>query len=70
VFAVERNAAMHDSLRERAALTPAHFDTDPLIDLGTTKRLLAAQAAANKREDQMGCRRWHIAFRPGETKCR
>jgi hypothetical protein len=33
-------------LNEWADIIPAHFDTYPLVDLEATKRMLAAQVAA------------------------
>jgi muconolactone delta-isomerase len=46
VLDVEDNNALHRILNEWADIIPAHFDTYPLIDAETAKRMLAAQAAA------------------------
>ncbi|HJU31195.1 MAG TPA: DUF3303 family protein [Hyphomicrobiaceae bacterium] len=45
VFDVASNEALHLILNEWADIIPAHFDTYPLVDLETTKRMLAAQVA-------------------------
>jgi len=46
VFDVESNEVLHRILNEWANIIPAHFDTYPLVDLEATKRMLAAQVAA------------------------
>lgn len=48
VFDVADNNALHRILNEWADIVPAHFDTYPLVDLDSTKQMLAEQAAANK----------------------
>ena len=48
IFDVEDNNALHQILNEWADIVPAHFDTYPLIDVETAKRMLAAQAATKK----------------------
>jgi muconolactone delta-isomerase len=45
VLDVEDNDALHRILNEWADIIPAHFDTYPLIDSETAKRMLAAQQA-------------------------
>jgi hypothetical protein len=49
VFEVASNEALHLILNEWADIIPAHFDTYPLVDLEATKRMLASQAAAERR---------------------
>lgn len=46
IFDVESNDILHRILNEWADMIPAHFDTYPLVDLAATKKLLAAQVAA------------------------
>ena len=46
VFEVDSNEVLHRILNEWADIIPAHFDTYPLVDLEATKRMLAAQVAA------------------------
>jgi muconolactone delta-isomerase len=48
VLDVESNEALHQILNEWADIIPAQFDTYPLVDLETTKRMLAAQVAAKQ----------------------
>ena len=48
VFEVESNEALHRILNEWADIIPAEFDVYPLVDVEATRRLLAAQVAANK----------------------
>jgi muconolactone delta-isomerase len=48
IFDVESNDVLHRILNEWADMIPAHFDTYPLVDLDTTKKLLAAQVAAKQ----------------------
>jgi muconolactone delta-isomerase len=48
ILDVTSNEALHQILNEWADIIPAHFDTYPLVDLEATKRMLAAQTAANK----------------------
>jgi hypothetical protein len=45
VLDVEGNDALHRILNEWADIIPAHFDTYPLLDPESAKRMLAAQAA-------------------------
>jgi muconolactone delta-isomerase len=49
IFDVASNEALHLILNEWADIIPAHFDTYPLVDLEATKRMLAAQMAAQTR---------------------
>src|SRR4030088_1073955 len=46
ILDVQSNEALHLILNEWADIIPAHFDTYPLVDLEATKRMLAAQVAA------------------------
>ena len=48
VFAVESNEALHLVLNEWADIIPAEFDVYPLVDVEATRKMLAAQVAANK----------------------
>ena len=48
VLDVESNEALHRILNEWADIIPAHFDTYPLVDMDSTKGMLAAQVAARK----------------------
>jgi hypothetical protein len=48
VFDVESNDQLHRMLNEWADIIPAEFDVYPLVDVGETKKMLAAQVAANK----------------------
>jgi muconolactone delta-isomerase len=45
VLDVDSNEVLHGMLNEWADIIPAHFDTYPLVDLESTKRMLAAQVA-------------------------
>jgi len=45
ILDVADNDALHRILNEWADIIPAHFDTYPLIDVETAKRMLAAQQA-------------------------
>jgi muconolactone delta-isomerase len=46
VLDVDSNEVLHRILNEWADIIPAHFDTYPLVGLESTKRMLAAQVAA------------------------
>ena len=48
VLDVADNNALHRILNEWADIIPAQFDTYPLVDLDSTRQMLAAQAAAQK----------------------
>ena len=48
VFAVDSNEPLHRILNEWADIIPAEFDVYPLVDVEATRKLLAAQVAANK----------------------
>ena len=48
VFAVDSNEQLHRILNEWADIIPAEFDVYPLVDVEATRKLLAAQVAANK----------------------
>jgi muconolactone delta-isomerase len=50
VFDVESNEALHRVLNEWADIIPAEFDVYPLVDLEATRKMLAAQAAANRKD--------------------
>ena len=45
---VESNEALHSILNEWADIIPAEFDVYPLVDIEATRKMLAAQVAANK----------------------
>jgi hypothetical protein len=48
VFDVETNEVLHRILNEWADIIPAEFDVYPLVDIEATRKMLAAQVAANK----------------------
>ena len=48
VFAVESNEQLHRILNEWADIIPAEFDVHPMVDIEATRKMLAAQVAANK----------------------
>jgi uncharacterized protein DUF3303 len=48
VFDVESNEALHRILNEWADIIPAEFDVYPLVDVDATRKMLAAQVAANQ----------------------
>ena len=48
VFNVESNDQLHRILNEWADIIPAEFDVYPLVDVEATRKMLAAQVAANK----------------------
>jgi muconolactone delta-isomerase len=48
VFDVESNDQLHRMLNEWADIIPAEFDVYPLVDIEATRKMLAAQVAANK----------------------
>ncbi|MFX4740568.1 DUF3303 family protein, partial [Acinetobacter baumannii] len=48
VFDVESNEALHRILNEWADIIPAGFEVYPLVDIEATRRMLAAQVAANE----------------------
>ncbi len=48
VFNVESNEQLHRILNEWADIIPAEFDVYPLVDIEATRKMLAAQVAANK----------------------
>ena len=48
VLDVADNDELHRILNEWADIVPAHFDTYPLIDAASVKRMLAAQQAAQR----------------------
>jgi hypothetical protein len=50
VFNVESNDQLHRILNEWSDIVPAEFDVYPLVDIEATRKLLAAQVAANKAE--------------------
>ena len=50
VFDVESNEALHRILNEWADIIPAQFDVYPLVDLEATRKMLAAQLAANSKD--------------------
>jgi hypothetical protein len=45
VLDVESNEALHRILNEWADIIPTHFDVYPLVDLASTQKMLAEQAA-------------------------
>jgi hypothetical protein len=49
VFDVESNERLHRILNEWADIIPAEFEVYPLVDVASTRKMLAAQAAANKK---------------------
>jgi len=49
VFAVESNDVIHRILNEWADIIPAEFEVYPLVDLEATRKMLAAQVAANQK---------------------
>ena len=49
VFAVEANEVLHRILNEWADIIPAEFDVYPLVDIEATRKMLAAQVAASKK---------------------
>jgi hypothetical protein len=48
VFAVDGNEQLHRILNEWADIIPAEFDVYPLVDVEATRKMLAAQVAANE----------------------
>ena len=48
VFDVEDNGQLHRILNEWADIIPAQFEVHPLVDVETTREMLAAQVAASK----------------------
>jgi len=48
LFDVEGNEQLHRILTEWADIIPAEFDVYPLVDVEATRKMLAAQVAANK----------------------
>jgi hypothetical protein len=50
VFAVEANEVLHRILNEWADIIPAEFDVYPLVDIEATRKMLAAQVAANSED--------------------
>ena len=48
VLDVDSNATLHRILNEWADIIPAEFDVYPLVDIEATRKMLAAQVAANK----------------------
>ena len=48
VFDVESNEQLHRILNEWADIIPAEFEVYPLVDIDSTRKMLAAQVAANK----------------------
>ena len=48
VFDVDSNEALHRILNEWADIIPAEFDVYPLVDIEATRKMLAAQVAANR----------------------
>ena len=49
VFDVASNDQLHRILNEWADIIPAEFKVYPLVDVASTRKMLAAQVAANKR---------------------
>ena len=47
-FAVDSNEQLHRILNEWADIIPAEFDVYPLVDVEATRKMLAAQVAANE----------------------
>jgi hypothetical protein len=50
VFEVEGNEVLHRILNEWADIIPAEFDVYPLVDIEATRKMLAAQVAASKKD--------------------
>ena len=50
VFDVDSNEALHRILNEWADIIPAGFDVYPLVDIEATRKMLAAQVAANRKD--------------------
>jgi len=50
VFDVDSNEALHRILNEWADIIPAEFDVYPLVDIEATRKMLAAQVAANRKD--------------------
>ena len=48
VFDVEGNDQLHRILNEWADIIPAEFEVYPLVDAEATRKMLAAQVAANE----------------------
>jgi muconolactone delta-isomerase len=48
VFNVDGNEQLHRILNEWADIIPAEFDVYPLVDVESTRKMLAAQVAASK----------------------
>lgn len=48
VFNVDSNEELHRILNEWADIVPAEFEVYPLVDIEATRKMLAAQVAANK----------------------
>ena len=48
VFDVENNEQLHRILNEWADIIPAEFEVYPLVDIASTRKMLAAQVAAKK----------------------
>jgi muconolactone delta-isomerase len=48
VFAVDSNEQLHRILNEWADIVPAEFEVYPLVDVEATRKMLAAQVAANE----------------------
>ena len=48
VFNVENHDQLHRILNEWADIIPAEFEVYPLVDVETTRKMLAAQVAAGK----------------------
>jgi len=50
VFDVDSNEVLHRILNEWADIIPAEFDVYPLVDIEATRKMLAAQVAANRKD--------------------
>ena len=48
IFEVDSNDQLHRILNEWADIIPAEFDVYPLVGVEATRKMLAAQLAANK----------------------
>jgi muconolactone delta-isomerase len=48
IFDVEANEQLHRILNEWADIIPAEFEVYPLVDIASTRKMLAAQVAAKK----------------------
>ena len=50
VFDVDSNEVLHRILNEWADIIPAEFDVYPLVDIEATRKMLAGQVAANRKD--------------------